>query len=299
MGVFHGLDGDGRERPTVLVRTPVDRHRVCGGAAQPGRRHSRRKPDHRLRAVQPLVEVPLVRGPERGEVEVLGADELLFGSGEFEDLVDAERTRPRPRDDIPAARLQDQAVRFQAALHIGGLTPAAVPDVQDAAVPDGVGDGGQIWGLVGVRVPAGRVQVEAAADPVGVLAQLAREGRAHLELGGGEDRAEAQLGGGAGDAREEECLGLVGGEAGEAGAVAVQEAVAARVARVAVQRDAGRAQRLDIPVDRAHRDLQLLGELGGGHTAAGLEEQEDRDEPRGFHLTRIPDPTDFADRRCQ
>ncbi|GGW94406.1 hypothetical protein GCM10010383_24940 [Streptomyces lomondensis] len=52
--------------------------------------------------------------------------------------------------------------------------------------------------------------MEAAADPVGVGAQLRRQGRPDLELGGGQDGAESELGGGAGRAGEEEGLGLVG-----------------------------------------------------------------------------------------
>jgi hypothetical protein len=208
--------------------------------------------------VQTVVEVPLVRRPVRGQVERLRSAELLIRGGEFEDLVDAERARPGARDDIPAARLENQTVRLQAAPYIGGLAPAAVQDVQHPRVPDGVGDGGEIRDVVGVRVPAGGVQVEAAADPVGVLAQLAREGGAHLQLRGGQDRAEAQLGGGAGDTGEEEGLGLPLREAGETGAEAVEEAVAAGVPRVAVQRDARRAQCLDVPVDRAYRDVEFL-----------------------------------------
>jgi hypothetical protein len=280
VGLVEGLDGYGGTRPTVLIRVTVD---LDGSRRRTGESGSRGHPDHCLGTVQAVVELPLVRSPVRGQVERLRAAELVTGGAEFEDLVDAVRTRSGARDDVPAACLQNQAVRLQAAPHIRWLAPAAVQDVQPPRVPDGVGDGGEVRGVVGVRVPAGGVQVEAAADPVGVLAQLAREGGTHLQLSGGQDRAEAQLGGGAGDAGEEEGLGLPLREAGETGAVAVEEAVAAGVPGIAVQRDARRAQRLHVPVDRAHRDVELLGEVGGGHPAAGLEQQEDRDEPAGLH----------------
>lgn len=51
--------------------------------------------------------------------------------------------------------------------------------------------------------------MEAAADPVGVGAQLRRQGGADLELGGGQDRAETERGGGAGGTGQEEGLGRV------------------------------------------------------------------------------------------
>ena len=42
-----------------------------------------------------------------------------------------------------------------------------------------------------------------------------------------------------------------------------------------VHRDSGGAERLDVPIDRAHRHFQLIGELGGGEPAAVLQEQQD------------------------
>ena len=53
---------------------------------------------------------------------------------------------------------------------------------------------------------------------------------------------------------------------------------------VAVQRDAGGMQRLNVPVDRTDRYLKLVGELGRGQAAAGLQQQEDRDQAAGAHL---------------
>jgi hypothetical protein len=45
-----------------------------------------------------------------------------------------------------------------------------------------------------------------------------------------------------------------------------------------VDRDAGRAERLDIPVDRSLGDLELGGELAGGQLASRLKEEQHRDE---------------------
>jgi hypothetical protein len=48
------------------------------------------------------------------------------------------------------------------------------------------------------------------------------------------------------------------------------------VTGIAVERDAGRVQRLDVPVHGAHRDLQLGRKLGGRHPAAILEQEQNR-----------------------
>ena len=48
-----------------------------------------------------------------------------------------------------------------------------------------------------------------------------------------------------------------------------------------------RAQLLDVTMDGPDRDLELVGELGGRQTAAGLEEQEEVDQATRAHLARI------------
>ena len=119
--------------------------------------------------------------------------------------------------------------------------------------------------LLGLVEPAGGVEVEPLPHPGGPAAELRREGGEHLELGGGEHGAEAELGGGVGQAGEQHGVGLVGGEAGEAGAVAVDEAGAAVAAGLAVDRHAGGRQGLEVAVDGAHRHLELAGQLGRRH----------------------------------
>ena len=122
-------------------------------------------------------------------------------------------------------------------------------------------------------------------DLADLLGERGRQRGADLELGRGEHRAEAELGGGAGQAGQAERLRLVRAEPGQPGAVAVDQLVAAAVPGVAVQRDAGRVQRLDVPVDRADRHLELAGELGRGQAAAGLQQQEDGDQAAGAHVS--------------
>ena len=55
-----------------------------------------------------------------------------------------------------------------------------------------------------------------------------------------------------------------------------------------VDRDAGLGEGLDVAVDRPNRDLELLGQLGRRHPAAGLEEEQDIDEAGGAHVQSIP-----------
>ena len=63
-----------------------------------------------------------------------------------------------------------------------------------------------------------------------------------------------------------------------------------RRAAFRVHRHARGAQRLDVAVDRPDGDLELAGELGGGHAAAGLEEQEQGDEAGRTHVEILPNP---------
>src|SRR4029078_5685461 len=60
--------------------------------------------------------------------------------------------------------------------------------------------------------------------------------------------------------------------------------VAARNTADCLDGDAGRGERLDVTVDGPDRDLELLGDLPGGELAAGLEQQEERHEPRRAHF---------------
>lgn len=145
-------------------------------------------------------------------------------------------------DQVPAAGLEDEAVRLQAPVHVGGFLPAPVPDVEHPAAPHRLRDLRQVWNVVVLRVPAGGVEVEPGPHPVRLGAQFGRERRAQFELGAREGRAEAEFGGGARDAGEEERLGLAGAQAGQSGAVAVEQLVAAAVPGVRVERYARRVQ---------------------------------------------------------
>lgn len=121
-----------------------------------------------------------------------------------------------------------------------------------------------------------------------------RQCRLDLELGGGEHRAQAQLGGGPGQAGQGQRLRLLRAEPGQPGLVAVKQLIAAAVTGVAVERDAGRVQRLHVPVDSPDRDLEFRGELRGRQPAPGLQEQDDRNETARARTSAFS-----TDSRCQ
>ena len=80
---------------------------------------------------------------------------------------------------------------------------------------------------------------------------------------------------------------LRGRQPGQSRPVAVDEANAAMRPPFGVDRDPRLGERLHVAVDRPDGDLELRGELRGGHPAPRLEQQEDVDETAGSHQRRI------------
>jgi len=103
----------------------------------------------------------------------------------------------------------------------------------------------------------------------------------------GHDGPQSELGGRPGYPGQEERLGFLSGHPGQARPIAVDEADPAVRPALGVDRDAGRAERLDIPMDRSLGDLELGGELAGGQLASRLEEEQHRDESGGAHAVTI------------
>lgn len=285
------LDRQHRGHPTPCVRWPgagVHRahHRIAADLAQP-LPPGGGEPDVGLVAVQPGPELHHVRPPPGRQVEVGGAVELLRQWGQREDLVDPVGRRSAPAGlvghHIPTAALEHQAVRLQ---HAGHLTvPAPVAHLDAVLPPDRLGRAGQLGGGVAVGVPPGSVQVEALLQSGRPVAQRRGERGVQLELQRGHHVAVAQLVGRAGQPGQEQPVGLLGGQPGQSGPPPVDELVAAGVPGLAVERDAGGVQRLDVPVDGAGRDGQPLGELRGGQPPMRLEQQQDGEKSRSPHFT--------------
>ena len=109
--------------------------------------------------------------------------------------------------------------------------------------------------------------MEAFNEPRRARPQLRWQGRQDLEPRRCDHRAEPELRGGAGQAGEEDGLGLLPGEAGQPGAVAIHELDASVGPALGIDRDAGSAQGVHVPVDGPLRDLELAGQRGGGEPA--------------------------------
>ena len=170
-------------------------------------------------------------------------------------------------------------------MYVRGSVVAAVPVAQPQ--PPVGEDGGvqhvQIHGRPRYAHPAGRVDQDPPARQLGGgpvrfgqrghdLAQRRAERLVEAE------RGVRTLGG-----QDEQGTGLVGGQPGDVGTEAGQQRDAAVPPALGVDGDAGGRERLDIAVDGAYGDFEPLGEFGGRDEAAGLEEQQDREQPVGFH----------------
>src|SRR5262249_16262699 len=139
----------------------------------------------------------LVRGdglrPVGGEVEALGTLRLVRQRRDPHDPRDAVRAQlvVVRGDEVPGARLQDEAQRVQRAGD--DVVTAVVVDLQAATIPDAFADRRQVGdGLAGAE-PAGGVQVEALEEPGRASAQLRGQGGEHLQAGAGDHRAQAEL----------------------------------------------------------------------------------------------------------
>ncbi len=179
-----------------------------------------------------------------GQVEALGALEAVLPDDQAEDRrhpIGTHRAVHRC-DEVPDARLEDQAVGVEFALDLLRLGPAAVAHLDSPLVPHGIGERYENgWGVLR-PVPAESVEVEALSDPVGSVPQGGRERRNQFQLCRREHLAQSQVVRRTGHPGQEQRLGLVGVQSGEPGPVAAEQLVAATVPGVPVDRNARAAQ---------------------------------------------------------
>ncbi len=237
-------------------------------------------------------------GPRCRQVEVGRAVGRLVERRHGTDPPDPERADavgvPRHRHEVPGAALEDEAERADPAPH--GATRPPVLDVDAPPVPQRARQRGERrHGLRGAE-PAGHVDEEALAEPRRAGPQLGRQGGVDLRLRRHEHVPEAELGGSRRDAGQPERGRLATREPGQARLVATDELDPTARPALAVDRHARRAERLDVAVDRAHRDLEVRRQLARRRAAAPLQQQQQLDEPAGAHAARVGRITD---RRCQ
>ena len=134
--------------------------------------------------------------------------------------------------------------------------------------------------------PRGRVEVEALTCRRCPVGEVFRERCEELQLRGAEDGAEAELAHRPGHAGREQRFGLLRGQSREPCPVAADQLAPAVASGLRVHRHACRAERFEVPVDRADRHLERLGQLGGGEPAPVLQEQQERDQTAGAHAPK-------------
>jgi hypothetical protein len=133
--------------------------------------------------------------------------------------------------------------------------------------------------VTGTVAPPGGVDDRRVGRRLGVGPERLRQGLHQLAQGG--------LGlvghrGGRTD-EQEQGLGLGGRQPAEVGAGPAQERPAPAPPGLGVDGDAGGRQRLEVAAGGGHRHLELGGQLGRGHPAAPLEQEEGGDEAVGAH----------------
>ena len=172
------------------------------------------------------------------------------------------------RDEIPGARLQDEAERIERAAH--DLRPLAVARSDTPASPDGRGERREVRRLVLAPEPAAGVQVEQASRPLCALLELRWQRGQHLQAGVGEDLPEAELRRRA----DEQRLRFLGRESGQSRPIAAREPVTTRGPSQRLDRNARLRERLRIPLDRALGHAETFRKLGRGELSPRLEDQE-------------------------
>src|SRR6266536_682929 len=183
------------------------------------------------------------------------------------------------RDEIPGAAFEHQTERIERATNDPTAFPVA--GAQPALAPGGRGDRGQMRDRVLAAEPPARIEVEVALRPARTLLQLGWHGGQHLQACVGEHTTKAEL-----RSRrrgDEQRLGLLRREARQLRSVAPRKPVPACGATHCLDGDAGGSQRLDVPVDRPHRYLEMVRELRRGQLPAHLQQEEQGDEPGRPH----------------
>ncbi len=200
----------------------------------------------------------------------------------------ADVTRPSRKDrspsavpatQVPAARLQNEAERVHGAF-VGFFAGPGVAELDPHAV--------QYRTLQGRVVRAARRHgdarpVQFVDDPrpgrrLGVRPQWLRHGVHQLAQRRTEFGRRARGAGG-----QEQRPHLRQGEPGQVGARPADQPPSATPPALRVDGQAGGDQRLQVAPRGAFGDLQLRGELRGGHPAARLEEEQGRHQTVGSH----------------
>ena len=270
-GLAEHREAGGELRPQPGSQPPIDAHDGLGHGA-------------------PLLDRLDDRAPRLGEVEVRWAHDGIVGDDDGADPVEAERAQALGGvgDEVPDHALLDEPQRVDHALGLRAR-PVGVPQADLAPLDDGPLQVVEV-GWPGCRrtAPAGGVEHDGRGRRLGVGAE--RLGQRLDEL------AQRRLGLGRGGRRRpgdhEQGAGLGRGQPAEVRAGAADQRPAAALAGLRVDRDAGHGQRQEVAAGGLDGHLQLVGDLGGGDAAPGLEHEEGGDEAIGTHAPIVAPEVD-------
>ncbi|GAA2906152.1 hypothetical protein GCM10020220_114270 [Nonomuraea rubra] len=199
-----------------------------------------------------------------------------------DDPVDPERALPAlgPRQQVPDVVLVHQPPGLDQPLGVLAVAAARVPEPDPAPAHGGaLQDADQLGPFLLRLAPAGGIDDHRAGRGLGLLPERLRQRPQQLAQRGPEL---GRVGRGR-PGEQEQRLGLVRGEPGQIGTSAAQQRPATTAPRLRVDGDARGGQRFQVPPSGGHRHLQLLGQLGGGHPAARLHEQQRRHQSVSSH----------------
>jgi hypothetical protein len=136
--------------------------------------------------------------------------------------------------------------------------------------------------------PAGHVQVNQRGASSGAAGGTAESGGdADLAVRRGDSAVQPEVAQGIRNAQDEQRLRLVGPQAAQRKPVVLQEPAPPTRPGFGNDRDARRAERLQIPVDSPDGHLQLAGQLTRGHPTAGLQQQDQGHQTICSHPRRL------------
>ena len=190
------------------------------------------------------------------------------------------------RHHIPDAPLEHEAERLNHP--VADFLPALVAQRKPGLAPHRLGDDFQEFRLVAGLEPAARIEVEARTHPPRLGLPVGGQRGEQLQLGSGRLVPQAEIAGGAGQAGKEQRSRLGCGEPIEAGLPAIEEGKATIASGLGINRHAGGAQLVDVPVDSSDRNLQLVGEDFRTGSAPSLEDHQDGEETTCAHEPSLP-----------
>ena len=229
----------------------------------------------------------VTRSHSRGEVEVVGTIGGLVRDGDASRIRSTRYVRSAPSTAPSRYQCSCLCTRPHGSTtrSVGLPVPRGVPQAHASTLHDRGLEHGQQFGALGRRTPplAG-VDHDRLGGSGGIRSEALGQGSHELA----QRRLRVGVDGCRGPHEQEQRPRLGAGEPAEIGARTAEQLPAATTTGLRIHGDAGRRQCLEVSTRGRHRDLELLGELRGGHPAARLQREEGGDEAVCAHVSDSP-----------